>query len=179
MSELKRTAIHEAGHAVAFYRLFGESPRYGHKLTIDPHEGKLGSHSAEDLVFDGLAPLSADESQAFENEAIYACAGYAALRAAGYQEDIANSGCQSDFDIAEQTSNFPLVIVKEKAVELMTDAQNISAVERLVGELLSRPTLEWEEGEMLIDLADGGVSEDDYKKYMAMKHAVTNSGSLE
>ena len=49
----------------------------------------------------------------------------------------------------------------------MTDAQNISAVERLVGELLNRVTLEWEEVEMLIDLADGIVTEDDYNEYMA------------
>ncbi len=44
MSKLT-TAIHEAGHAIAFYRLFGDDGRYGGRLTIEPREERRLSGS--------------------------------------------------------------------------------------------------------------------------------------
>jgi len=164
------TAYHEAGHAVAFYRLFGDAARYGHILTIEPHEDLLGSHRAEDLVFHGVGELTAEQRLAFENEAIYSCAGYAAVLAAGYSDEAALVGCGSDFDKAERACDVPLDVSKEKAVELMTLPKNTAAVARVAGELLSQSTLEWDEVVILIEVADGEATEQDYQRYQALKH---------
>ena len=164
-----RTAYHEAGHAVAFYRLFGDAARYGHTLTIEPHEDLLGSHRAEDLVFHGVGELTAEQRLAFENEAIYSCAGYAAVLAAGYSDEAALAACESDFDKAERACDVTLDVSKEKAVQLMTLPENTAAVARVAAKLLSQSTLEWDEVEILIDVADGEATEQDYQRFLAMK----------
>ena len=169
MTAPKETAIHEAGHAVAFYRLFGDAARYGHTLTIEPHKDLLGNHRAEELVFHGVGELTAEQRLAFENEAIYSCAGYAALLAAGYSDEAALAGCGSDFDKAKRACDVPLDLSKEKAVELMTLPENSAAVARVAAELLSQSTLEWDEVEILIDVADGEATEQDYQRYLVMK----------
>ncbi len=163
------TAYHEAGHAVAFYRLFGDAARYGHTLTIEPHEDVLGDHRAEELVFHGVGELTVEQRLAFENEAIYSCAGYAAVLAAGYSDEAALAGCGSDFDKAERACDVPLNVSKEKAVKLMTLPENTSAVARVVDELLSQSTLEWDDVEILIEVADGEATEQDYQRYLVMK----------
>ena len=170
MIAAKETAIHEAGHAVAFYRLFGDAARYGHRLTIEPHKDLLGNHRAEELVFHGVGELTAEQRLAFENEAIYSCAGYAAVLAAGYSDEAALPGCGSDFDKAERDCDVPLDVSKEKAVELMTLPENTSAVARVAAELLSQSTLDWDEVEILIDISDGEATEQDYQRYQALKH---------
>ncbi len=170
MTDLKQTAIHEAGHAIAFYRLFGDAARYGHTLTIEPHEDLLGSHQAEEMVFHGVGELTAEQRLAFENEAIYSCAGYAAVLAAGYSDEAALAGCESDFDKAERACDVPLDMSKEKAVELMTLPVNTAAVAQVAGELLNQSTLEWDEVEILINVADGEATEQDYQRYLVMKH---------
>ena len=170
MIEQNKTAIHEAGHAVAFYRLFGDAARYGHTLTIEPHEDLLGSHRAEELVFHGVGELTAEQRLTFENEAIYSCAGYAAVLAAGYSDEAALAGCGSDFDKAERACDVPLDISKEKAVELMTLPENTAAVARVAAELLSQSTLEWDEVAILIEVADGTATEQDYQRCRALIH---------
>ncbi len=170
MIAAKETAIHEAGHAVAFYRLFGDAARYGHTLTIKPHKDLLGNHRAEELVFHGVGELTAEQRLAFENEAIYSCAGYAAVLAAGYSDEAALAGCGSDFDKAERACDVPLDLSKEKAIELMTLPENSAAVARVAAELLSQSTLEWDEVEILIDVSDGKATEQDYQRYQALKH---------
>jgi len=162
------TAIHEAGHAVAFYRLFGDSWRIGHTVSIKPEDGTAGHHAAEDLSFDGDDELTPDQRQMFENEAIYACAGYAAVVAAGYPEDEAENGCWSDFESAEKCSDKPLDEIKREAVLLMQN--NTQAVNRIVEELLKRKSLEFDEVEILIDVADGSATEEDYARYVAMRN---------
>jgi len=169
MTAPKETAIHEAGHAVAFYRLFGDAARYGHTLTIEPHEDLLGSHRAEELVFHGIGELTAEQRLAFENEAIYSCASYAALLAAGYSDEAALAGCGSDFDNAERACDVPLDVSKEKAVELMALPENTAAVARVAGELLKQRTLEADEVVILIAIADGEATEQDYQQYQALK----------
>jgi len=163
------TAYHEAGHAVACYRLFKDDRRYGGRLTIEPRGDLLGGHFAEELVFYGTEEVTAEERQAFENEAIYACAGYAAMLAAGYAEEEALAGCEADFEKAERVCNVRLYVSKEQAMALMMQPQNIAAVARVAGELLSRSTLEWDEVEILIDVADGEATEQDYQRYLVMK----------
>jgi len=96
MTARKKTAIHEAGHAVAFYRLCGDDGRYGGRLTIEPHEELLGSHSAEELLFPWHEEVTAADQQAFENEALYACAGYAAMVAVDCTEKDALAGCSCE-----------------------------------------------------------------------------------
>ena len=112
-------------------------------------------------MFHGVGELTAEQRLAFENEAIYSCAGYAAVLAAGYSDEAALAGCESDFDKAERACDVPLDVSKEKAVELMTLPENTSAVARVAGELLSQSTLEWDEVEILIDVADGEATEQD------------------
>ena len=52
---------------------------------------------------------------------------------------------------------------------LMMQPQNIAAVARVAGELLSSSTLEWDEVEILIDVVDGEATEHDYQRYLVMK----------
>ena len=170
MTDPKETAIHEAGHAIAFYRLFGDAARYGHTLTIEPHEDLLGSHRAEELVFHGVGELTAEQRLAFENEAIYSCAGYAAVLAAGYSDEAALAECGSDFDKAGRACDVPLDVSKEKAVELMALPENTAAVARVAGELLKQRTLERDEWVILIKVADGEATEQDYQRCRALIH---------
>ena len=169
MNGLKSTATHEAGHAVAFYRLFGDDARYGGPLTIEPHEDLLGSHGAEELLFPWTEEVTAEVQEAFEKEAIYACAGYAATLAAGYADEKALAGCESDFEAAQSACPVPLKVIRKKAVALMALSENTAAVARVAAELLSRSTLAWDEVEILIDIADGEATEHDYQRYLAMK----------
>ena len=151
------TAIHEAGHFVAFCRLFGEG-RYGGVLTIEPTEDKVGSHAAE----------SAEQREAFENEALYACAGYAAVLAAGYAEDAAKLGCDSDFETAARYSNQPIETVMRGAAEMMRRPENVKAVGRIADELLLRKKLDPQVVDVLIDVADGKTTEEDYQRFLAL-----------
>ena len=128
-----------------------------------------GATSRRSWCFYGTEEVTAEERQAFENEAIYACAGYAAMLAAGYAEEEALAGCEADFEKAERVCNVRLYVSKEKAMALMMQPQNIAAVARVAGELLSRSTLEWDEVEILIDVADGEATEQDYQRYLVMK----------
>ncbi len=63
--ELYRTAIHEAGHAVAFIRLFPN--QYGHTVTIEPDGGSLGTFSAEDVSFVEACATQAEAQKQFLN----------------------------------------------------------------------------------------------------------------
>ncbi len=92
--------------------------------------------------------------------------------AAGYSDEAALAGCGSDFDKAERTCDVPLDVSKEKAVELMALPENTSAVARVAGELLSQSTLEWDEVVILIAVADGEATEQDYQRYLAMKRGL-------
>jgi hypothetical protein len=52
----------------------------------------------------------------------------------------------------------------------MTLPENTAAVARVAAELLSQSTLERDEVEILIDVADGEATEQDYQRYQALKH---------
>lgn len=167
------TAIHEAGHAVACLRLW-ETGRDTGNVTIDRTGSKLGSHLAEEIIFPANGPVTAEERQEFENEAIYSCAGYAALIAAGYDEATAVLGCDPDFETADYVTERPLAEIKQKAVALMQRPENIKAVSRIAEELLQRTTLDYWDVEVLIEVADGNVTEEEYQTVLALK---TESGN--
>ncbi len=52
----------------------------------------------------------------------------------------------------------------------MTLPENTAAVARVAGELLSQSTLEWDEVVILIAIADGKATEQDYQQYQALIH---------
>ena len=162
MSKQTPTAYHEAGHAVAFHRLFPDG-RYGGTLSIVRREGLLGTHSAE-----ALWDYSEDEGEA---EAIYACAGYAAVLAAGYPAEVAEDGCESDFECAAHYCDRPLEEIKAQALALLRKPENKRAIERLVSELLKRETLDSDWVDALIGLADGEWTEEDYRMYLMLRRA--------
>ena len=157
-----KTAYHEAGHAVAFHRLFPEG-RLGLDVTIvpNPDRGTTGSHSAEELFDCG------DEE--IEAEAVYSCAGYAALIAAGFPAKVAKEGCESDFECAEQCSSRPLDHIQQEAVALLSRPENRRAVECVVTELLRRETLDWDLVVNLLNLVDGKTTEAEYQQYLTLR----------
>ena len=161
--EERITAIHEAGHAVALVRLF--SDRYALDVSIEPEPGKgrLGTHAAEDLTVLCSTP---DEQAAasFEAEAIYSCAGYAAVLAAGYPEAEAIAGCESDFAEAGDL----LDIGKSKAVELMQRPENQQAVKHVADELSRHRCLDGDHVAVLIYVADGDMTEKEYQAYLKL-----------
>ena len=162
----RTTAIHEAGHVIAFYRLFGDV-RYGGRVTIKPTEDAAGSHKAEYLWFPADNEETPEERAAFDNEAVYACAGYAAVLAAGYSEGEASAGCESDFDEAKKVTK-PLATIKQEAVALMSRPENVNAVRRIADELLMRTTLDPEVVDVLVDVADGKTTEEEYQRFLAL-----------
>lgn len=85
------TAIHEAGHAVAWSRLFPSRYMIGVSIIPDYEDGTAGLCQGEGLQGDE------DDEHLADHDA-WSCAGYAAVLAAGYSEDEAAAGCDSDFD---------------------------------------------------------------------------------
>ena len=170
MEDKTITALHEAGHAVAFVRLW-QVGRVSRRVTIVNDDEMLGRHSVEDLVFKVASNTddSAVQNAEFEKEAIYCFAGYAAVLAAGHSDDTALDGCTTDFDQARQCTETPLEIIKQQAVALMHLPENIAAVRRLADELIHRQTISGDEIDMLVDVSDGSMSENDYQRYLALK----------
>lgn len=126
--ELRASAYHEAGHAVAFRRFWpGERPGTG--LTIDPADDDHCSHARGDISLEG-------PPEELEKQASYACAGYAAVRAVGYSEMEAVAGCRTDFWLAGRATTRALEVVKREAVEMMRRPENLHAVARIATELL-------------------------------------------
>ncbi len=162
----RTTAIHEAGHAVAFTRLWPVG-RYGGPLTIVPKDNTTGRHYAEELWFPATEDPdeSAAQDEELANEAIYCCAGYAAVLVAGYSEAVAVAGFDSDFDQAEGCGSVSLAVSKQRAVELMTRPENVVAVTRLAKELLARGAIGEDDVDILIDVADGKMTEEQYLRY--------------
>ncbi len=159
--EERITAIHEAGHAVASVRLFPDKLVLGVSIEPEPDKGRLGTHAAEELTVLCSTP---DEQAAasFEAEATYSCAGYAAVLAAGYPEAEAIAGCESDFAEAGDL----LDIGKSKGVEQMQRPKNLRAVKHVAEELSRLRYLDGEHVEVLIDLADGEMTEEEYQTYL-------------
>lgn len=150
-----KTAIHEAGHAVACYRLM--PGRYTGDLTIvaNEEEGYAGAHETLES-WD-------DNSEAAKQEVLHVCAGYAACVAAGFDDVTARLGCSHDFERAEEIITrwnlLPLDDHLRQAIDLMRQTLNLRAVKRLADELTVWKTLDGDEITVLIDVADEDTPE--------------------
>ena len=161
LMNVKKVAIHKAGHAVAFSRLFGDVWRLRERLSIEPGGEPRGRHVAKELAKVGSGESLGEMLRDFESDAVYACAGFAAVLAAGYSAPEAEGGCGSDFDAATRVSDLPLDEIKSRTVELLRQPENVAAVSRLSRELINRRTLDPTEVELIIDISDGLASDHD------------------
>ena len=85
-SNIKHTAIYEAGHAVANVRI----DVLKDQITIDPGEGLLGGSIAEGKNHVWNAKDAAKQVYSY-------CAGYAALMALGYSAEVPCLGAGDDY----------------------------------------------------------------------------------
>jgi len=159
-NELLLTAIHEAGHAVAHARLEVLQAL----VTIKPHNGMLGRSLAE-----GKDHVSNAEDARVQ--VLCYCAGYAALIAAGYSDKSARLGADDDFEnAAELVSKWPSIgkldEAESQAVIFMSTQENIRAVDFVAKALLEHETLDFDYLEMLIELADGNISEAEWQRFL-------------
>jgi hypothetical protein len=159
-------AIHEAGHAVAHRRLLPET-WFSRGMGIVPEE----EHEEE-----GAAAWSANEHSVCEDDLpagdldACRCAGYAAVIAAGHSEDDAAAGCDEDADECDfKRVRGDLAEAKSRAVALMRRQENVQAVKRLADELLLRRQLHGDHVALLIDLADGEISEKEYLQLLVFR----------
>jgi hypothetical protein len=164
MNDLRWVAVHEAGHGVARLRLFPD--QYFDDISIAPEEDSLGRIS---LSFDTtIVPDTCGEEEGedvFLRDAISACAGYAACIAAGYSEEQALTGCESDFERAGHRKERAC----ELALELMANGANVLAVTLIADKLLELTTVDHDHIIILMQLADGECSEAEYREYLDMR----------
>ena len=163
----KRTAIHEAGHAVAHSRL---GILQDH-VSIDPEniyddEGNLLGATLGSAIAEGAEHVNSKEEAGDQVIACYA--GYAALGAAGYSEEDAACGADDDFCIASylleswqigEESDW-----KGKALAMMREQKNIAAVTRVAEELLQERRLVMDQINTLIEVADDEIPEEEYQR---------------
>lgn len=156
------TALHEAGHAVAHERL----DIHQGSVSIEPDAETLGRCKAEGAKH----VYSADEAQ---KQVMAFLAGYAALIAAGCNEEDASAGADDDFEQAADLFESwdlggDLVSWKAEAVDFMSTGENVKAVRRLADELLSRITIGDELTAVIVDVADGEITEAELEQYILM-----------
>ncbi len=157
--ELERTAVHEAGHAVACHRLFPD--RDTGELSITPKDENLGAHRAQKMYVE-IDTSDAEAEALFMADAIYSCAGYGALKALGYPEKKASLGCGLDFEEAGHR----LADAKIKAVALMRRPENMKAIVFLANELLKIETMQPDHVAVAIDTADGANTMLEYQQFL-------------
>ena len=159
---LHHTAIHEAGHAVAHVRL-----GLGHDgAHIIPNEedgtlgGALGEGAKQVWDKDGAEPV-----------VLSFLAGYAALVAAGVSVSVARRGADQDFEEAEEVISFwglhgDIEVWLARSVELMRRPENLAAVALVAEHLLQRRRLPFDYVGVLVDMADGNVTEADFARFL-------------
>lgn len=150
MNEQDRaTAYHEAGHAIAAYRLGHEA---GH-ITIVPTEGTLGSSLSEAESFTGETDVE---------QIIVLYAGYASE--SKYHAGADKLGSHSDDEKAAhllQFTNETEASLRAKAAELIKT--NWTAIEAVAEELILSKTLTEGEWTIIIDAFDEG---EDWKEVL-------------
>ena len=152
------TAIHEAGHAVAWSRLFPSRYMNGVSIIPDHEEGLAGMCENEGL-------FGNEDDEHLSDHDTYGCAGYAAVRAAGYSEEAAAAGCDYDFDGVHGD----LATAKTKALDLMQQPENVTAVKRIAEELMRRRQLHPDHVTVLLDLSDGESTESEYQQFLSFR----------
>ena len=160
---LKHAAIYEAGHALAFIRLYG---RHHGPVTLLPEPEAETRASTPEPGGDPSGDRLAAEAQV-----LVALAGYAALIAARETEDTAARGAEQDFQAARQaiTQGLPGGDFAQwcaQAIEMMSAANNLKAVECIASELLFRQTLSDQLLAVLVEFADGEITAEDYQRFL-------------
>ena len=154
---IEHVAIHEAGHAVAQVRLEILQGR----ATIKPTTDLLGS-----VVAEGENHVYSKNDAISQVLALYA--GYAALVANGHNEDAARDGAGDDFDKANHLIESWELGNRDdwllKAINMMKEPKNIKAVKRIANELLDQETVDGDTLDILVDVADGGITEEEYER---------------
>lgn len=163
---LKTTAIHEAGHAVAYRRLHADAQAVG-AVSVVADEESLG-HAI------GPGERSIWNAEYAEAVVMSLCSGYAAVLVAGYAEEEAVLGCGSDFEragdlIAEWGLGGDLEAWKFKAAELMRRPENVAGVALVAEHLLRHQRLEADFVDVLLEYADGDCSPEDFAQYLAIR----------
>lgn len=163
--DIQQTAIHEAGHAVAYARLFPDEPLRGLTIVPDLDENAAGyAEVPADLAFVGSDMEDTEVEAYFLRVATFCCAGYAATLAFGGDTAEAERGCESDFEDAGHR----LEPAKARAIELMAEPANKTAVGLIAEELLKRKTLDPSLVSILVDVADGETDMEGYRQYLAL-----------
>lgn len=119
------------------------------KVTIAPSGSYAGCASGEE---------SWGSEDAGKIGILIFCAGYAALIAAGYNEETSVLGCGTDFDKANDIIEFwqleSLDEWKKRAVEHMSKPENINAVKWLSDKLVIHVTIGGDHIMALMSIAD-------------------------
>lgn len=165
-TEKRKTAIHEAGHAVCHHRLGIEQDQ----VTIQPHGLVVGASTAAGESHVWSRDDAADQVMAY-------LAGYAAMIAAGYSEVEAEAGADDDFEhaerlIADWLPEASLPRSKQRAVELMAESANRNAVAFVVEELLIRGTIDGQLLDLMLGYADGDITEAEYRQALLLHGAI-------
>lgn len=163
-SDLLKTAIHEAGHAVAHIR---------YRLDYDYVTIRCGESTLGHVTGEGVENVW-DRDNALE-QAIAYCAGYAAMRNAGLSDKAARLGCDDDFEHAEHLIKFwklePLEFILTQAINLMELPENRKAVEVISKHLVDWQTLDGDYISVLVDVLDDPEATDaDWNKYLMFRN---------
>jgi hypothetical protein len=158
-TDIERTALHEAGHAVAAIQLGVDGQDYGF-VTVIPQGNINGSFSISEI---------SDSISDIHRDIIINCAGYGALRALGYSESFASIGCGDDFAkskiLIKKYSLLPLNHWKDQAISLLSLPKNTRAVKAVADNLLQHKTLGPIYTQITVKAATGLLSSIEFQQY--------------
>ncbi len=128
-------------------------------------KGDLAARNLGRSVSAGIGHVWDEEGARDQVLAYYS--GYAALLAAGYSREVALFGAEDDFEWASQLIDTWQIgsepQLKEMAEAMMLQPENIAAVARIAEELMLERRLEYDHIEVLVDVADGQTTEEQYQ----------------
>jgi hypothetical protein len=172
-TDREHTALHEAGHAVAAVQLGLDGQDYG-SVTIIPSETMNGSFS--------MSALGSTVCEA-QRDIVISCAGYGALRALGYPEHFASTGCGEDFSVAEtlirRWSLPPIDYWKDLTTQLFVLHENAQAVKDVAKNLIKYKTNGPEFIHITVGVAIGLLSQLEVEKFKLNCQAFDRSYWLE
>ena len=165
--QLRETAIHESGHAVAHSRLGIYQICISLKsVDIYDEQGNLAAIQFGSSMADGVELVCDAEKARDQVLAFYA--GYAALVAAGYSEEESARGADNDFAEAQYLLDLWQLGTasewKEKSLVWMREERNVAAVLRVADELIMERQLVMDQINALIEVADGELPEAEYQR---------------
>lgn len=157
--ELRQTAVHEAGHAIAFRRA-GIEISHASIILRDDTAGRVLFEDSIHCLEDAWA------------HALASCAGYASCFVVGFDERDSAGGCQSDFEEAQeiirQWNLEPLEHWKAQAVGMLSSEENRRAIEVISRALMQHQTIGAGYVDVLIEWADGACTDEDLLCFESM-----------